>query len=375
MKKFLSILTVLLFVFAIGTHFVQAADIADVVYSETNSVVGTSPAASDTLVTFTETTALVGGDYIVLTFPTGTVLNTANIVASDFTIEEDAGTATSPSVISVNASARTIAMYIHAASLADGAGVYTIKLSATAGGDEIVNPTAITTTGTFSVATFASGVAADSGADTDVTFTHDAASQFAIINPTDGTVDAAITVTVQLQDQYGNIVTTGGDKDKDVTLTADGDATGAGLVAITDGTGTKAISDETAETVNLGLTDSETTDYTVTSTQNVVFGPGAVDNIYVSAQPSIGYTYVDFATQPVVQVRDQYSNIVTSDNSPISIEAYTADNFAGSKTEFTGTTLVYATDDGLVGGTADGIATFSGVKYNTINNTGIYLCA
>jgi hypothetical protein len=375
MKKFISILTVLLFVFAFSTQFVKAADIVDVVYGETNSVVGTSPVAADTLVTFTETTALVGGDYIVLTFPTGTVLNSANILASDFTIEEGTGTATAPSVISVNAGTRTIAMYIHAASLEDGMGVFTIKLSGTASGDEIVNPTAITTAGSFLVATFAGGVAADSGSDADVTFTHDVANKYAIINPADGTVDAAIDVTVQLQDQYGNIVTTGGYKDKDVTLNTDGAATGEGVVNITNGTGTLAITDHTAETVNLSLTDSEETEFITTSTQNVIFAPGATTNIIVFSEPTIGYTYQNLDIQPVVRIRDQYNNIATADGSAISIEAYTADNFAGTKSGFTGTATVYATNNGLVGGTADGVASFTGVKYNTINTTGIYLCA
>ena len=143
----------------------------------------------------------------------------------------------------------------------------------------------------------------------DVVFAHGAASQFVIINPTDGTVDAAVTVTVQLQDQYGNIVTTGADKDKDVTLNADGSATGDGVVDITNGVGTKDISDTIAETVNLDLTDSATTGFTVTSTQNVVFAHGAASQ-FVIIDPTDGT--VDAAITVTVQLQDQYGNIVTT---------------------------------------------------------------
>ncbi len=145
----------------------------------------------------------------------------------------------------------------------------------------------------------------------DVIFAHGAANKFVIINPTDGTVDAAITVTVQLQDQYGNIITTGADKDKDVTLNADGAATGDGLVNIANGVGTKDISDHVAETVNLTLTDSQeaTLRFNVASTQNVVFAHGAATK-WVIINPTDGT--VDAAITVTVQLQDQYNNIVTT---------------------------------------------------------------
>ena len=93
-----------------------------------------------------------------------------------------------------------------------------------------------------------------------------------ILDPTDGTVGAAITVTVQAQDDSGNVNTS---YQTNVTLVTNGSATGAGVVDITNGVGTLDISDAVAETVNLSLTDSETTGLDVSSTQDVVFGPGA----------------------------------------------------------------------------------------------------
>ena len=102
----------------------------------------------------------------------------------------------------------------------------------------------------------------------DVVFAAGAATEFVILDPTDGTTGTPITVTVQAQDQFGNVATA---EDRDVTLVADGDATGGGLVAIVAGVGTLDISDSTAETVNLSLSDSESTSLTVSSTQDVVF--------------------------------------------------------------------------------------------------------
>src|SRR5438046_8169223 len=107
-----------------------------------------------------------------------------------------------------------------------------------------------------------------------VTVGHGAATKFVILNPADGRVDAPMTVTVQLQDQFGNVVTSGPDKDKDVTLNTTGSATGGGLVDIVNGVGTKSINDQVAQTVNLSLSDSQGTAFNVSSVQDVVFAHG-----------------------------------------------------------------------------------------------------
>src|SRR5439155_277853 len=114
-----------------------------------------------------------------------------------------------------------------------------------------------------------------------LTVTHDAAGKFVIFNPTDGKVDAPITVTVQLQDQFDNVVTSGLDKDKDVTLNTSGSATGGGLVDIINGVGTKTISDQLAETVNLSLTDTQGTTFDVSSVQDVIFAHGAATKLQI----------------------------------------------------------------------------------------------
>src|SRR5204863_292577 len=99
------------------------------------------------------------------------------------------------------------------------------------------------------------------GAGVSLMVAHDAAAKFVILNPADGTVDAPITVTVQLRDQFGNVVSSGPDKDKDVTLNTSGAATGGGVVDIVNGVGTKSISDQIAQTVNLSLSDSQGTGF------------------------------------------------------------------------------------------------------------------
>src|SRR5947199_5412185 len=143
----------------------------------------------------------------------------------------------------------------------------------------------------------------------DVVVRQGAATKFVILNPADGTVDAPITVTVQLQDQFGNVVTSGLDKDKDVTLNTSGSATGGGLVDIVNGVGTKSISDQVAQTVNLSLSDSETTGFNVSSVQDVIFGHGAATK-FVILNPTDGT--VDAPITVTVQLQDQFDNVVTS---------------------------------------------------------------
>src|SRR5439155_18539275 len=110
---------------------------------------------------------------------------------------------------------------------------------------------------------------------------------FVILNPADGTVDAPITVTVQLQDQFGNLVNSGLDSGKDVTLNTTGSATGAGVVDIINGVGTKSISDPVAQTVSLTLSDTQGTGFNVSSAQDVIFAHGAATK-FVILNPADG---------------------------------------------------------------------------------------
>src|SRR5439155_21198044 len=77
--------------------------------------------------------------------------------------------------------------------------------------------------------------------------THYAAAKIFILSLHDALPISPVVVTVQLQDQFGNVVTSGPDKDKDVTLNTSGSATGGGVVDIVNGVGTKSISDQVAQ--------------------------------------------------------------------------------------------------------------------------------
>src|SRR5207249_810241 len=133
---------------------------------------------------------------------------------------------------------------------------------------------------------------------------------YGILNPADGTVDAPVIVTVQLQDQFGNLVSSGQDKDKDVTLNTSGAATGGGVVDIVNGVGTKSISDQVAQTVNLSLSDSQSTGFNVSSVQDVIFGTGLAS----------AYGIMEAADSPVegagdgltIRLVDQFGNTVTT---------------------------------------------------------------
>ena len=139
---------------------------------------------------------------------------------------------------------------------------------------------------------------------------HGTATKYVVIDPTDGTVAAPVTVTVQLQDQFGIVVTTGADKDKDVTLATNGSATGGGVVNIANGVGTRDISDTVAETVTLSLNTPVLVGADVTSTQNLVFAAGAANHAHVTAitDPVVA----GVASDVTVTIHDVNSNVATS---------------------------------------------------------------
>jgi len=106
-----------------------------------------------------------------------------------------------------------------------------------------------------------------------VIFAAGVVTKFTILQPTNGTTDNPIPVTVQAQDQYGNLNT--GYQTGVTLVTSGATATGGGLVTIVNGVGTKNISDITPEIVTLSLTDSQNTTKNVTSTKtvNICSGP------------------------------------------------------------------------------------------------------
>ncbi|MDD5527420.1 MAG: hypothetical protein PHO56_00375 [Patescibacteria group bacterium] len=137
------------------------------------------------------------------------------------------------------------------------------------------------------------------------------ATKFIIINPVDGTVGDHISVTIEAVDNSNNIDTT---YQNDVTLSADGSASGAGLVNIVNGVGTKVITDIVAETVDLSLSDTQSTGLNVSSAQDLIFATGPVDK-FILNNPS-GITAGTRAGYTITR-EDQYGNTVLTGNTTV----------------------------------------------------------
>ncbi len=152
------------------------------------------------------------------------------------------------------------------------------------------------------------------------------ATQFVILPPSSGTVDAPVVVTVQAQKSGGEIDTA---YQNDVTLNTAGSATGGGLVNIVNGVGTLSLSDTVAETVQLSLVDSQGTGLAVTSVQNLVFAPGALKQFTLNnpgnmnARTRLGY---------VLTRKDQYNNSVLTGTTTAYL--YTSSTGTGATNKF-----------------------------------------
>jgi hypothetical protein len=137
------------------------------------------------------------------------------------------------------------------------------------------------------------------------------ASKFIIVDPTDGIAGDNIVVTVKAVDNRGNIDAS---YQNDVTLAADGSATGGGLVDIINGVGTRTITDNTAQTVNLSLSDTQSAGLDVSSVQDVIFSAGSAAKFVMTGSSGLvagnrfGYT---------VTRQDSFGNPVTSGNTPV----------------------------------------------------------
>lgn len=395
MKKFISILTVLLFVFGFSANLVMAADISGTVaYTPTGATVGTSIAASATLTTFTTTKAVSGGNWITLTFPAGTTLTTDNIVAGDFTIQETgaASAATAPVSVVANNTAKTITFILHPSSLSTdtpGIGVFTIALSGTAGGNEITHPTTSTAAGTFSVAT----ETGDTGSISTVSIVAGNLDHFDVALTVAGTktANSDFTVTITAHDQYSNQTTKQTDgtplgaetftfttnataKGAGIPLYATVDFTGAGQTDSLDITSGQVVSDNirlfnAGETPTITVSAEATTAKTGTSAA-ITVGPATKAKLAFNTQPStMSYRGQLFITQPKVEIQDTYGNRTADVDNVTLVEDITATTCDGGVHAGTlGTTLTKAAVAGL--------ATFTDITFDTTTGgTNIYLKA
>ncbi len=192
-----------------GFSAVAFADTVSVSYGRASSVVGTYAQAADTLATFTPANPLTEGDNISLYFSNDITINSGNLVASDFTIQQQGGSATAASGISYIASINSgtfagyhrIRLTTAAGSLSgDGLGQIVIKMSGTASGNEIKNPNLTSTQSTFGLST-----ADDTGTQVEVTYTYASLASITV-SPDGSSLDAGSTLgfTAEGFDTYGN---------------------------------------------------------------------------------------------------------------------------------------------------------------------------
>ena len=112
------------------------------------------------------------------------------------------------------------------------------------------------------------------------------------------------------------------------------------------------LSYNTAETMTIGFTTNAGAAFTATS-NTVTVSPAAASQLVITQQPSATATAgVVFATQPVVEEEDAFGNVITSD----STHTVTAARSTGSSS-LQGSNLTVTL--------SSGVATFSGLSYNT----------
>lgn len=306
------------------------------------------------------------------TNPTSTITSPANNSTSTSTTVAPTGTSSdtnlSSTTISVDnglfvATGGTVASWTYSAtSLSQGAHTFQTKATDSAGN-----------TGVSSI----------------VNVTVQTATKFVILPPSSGTTDALVTVTVQAQNADNSIATS---YQTDVTLNITGSATGAGLVNIVNGVGTKDISDAVAETVTLSLTDSQSTGLDVSSTQQLTFAPGALDhftfdtistqtggtpfNVTITAKDANNNTVtaftgtVDFTTNVTSIAPTQSSAFVNG----VRTESVTLTGFGASKTitatDHAGTGKTGTSNSFTVNQANNPVPTTTSIFPNTINSGG-----
>ncbi|MEK7690429.1 MAG: hypothetical protein AAB425_05350, partial [Bdellovibrionota bacterium] len=146
-----------------------------------------------------------------------------------------------------------------------------------------------------------------------VTFAPSTATKFLLTAPGSIGTTSSGSVTVKAYDSYNNHVPTYG---SDVSLTISGAATGAGLVDLVNGVGTKTIADSTAETVTVGLSDSQATGLAVTSTASVTFFPDTPTKFVLTGPTG---SVAGTAVSVTVQAMDAFNNVISNYNTDVSI--------------------------------------------------------
>lgn len=249
-------------------------------------------------------------------------------------------------------------------------GTYTATLSGTLGGG--TNGTGISTiAGTFTGSGTAAAVTGAITDDENVTITeglpHVDDIVISVVNATI-TADESTTVTVQLKDQFGNLIV---NNRGIVTLSVspigvidNGTNTGTtDIAAVYQSNGAYAATFKlNALGVGTATITGKFSGTVITDNATVSVTPGVATQLAMYTQPAHTTTQaiagVAFSTQPKVSVQDQWGNIVTTDN----LTEITAVRGSNGTADLFGTVTATATD---------GIATFSGLNYRKAEDMNI----
>src|SRR5262249_44695898 len=142
------------------------------------------------------------------------------------------------------------------------------------------------------------------------------------VQPTDAVAGQALSpaVTVQVLDQFDNLVTTDG---RDVTLALGSNPGGGGRAAWTAGAasgGVATFGDITVDKTGSGYTLSATA-AGVTGADSASFAitPAAADHLVFSQQPTTTVAGQAISPAVTVQVLDQFGNLVTGDGRDVTV--------------------------------------------------------
>lgn len=141
-------------------------------------------------------------------------------------------------------------------------------------------------------------------------------NKIAIVDPIDDTVDSTgVDVTIRAYDVYDNPTADTGATNVKINVSNSGKVKGTGnlnnkVVGMTGGTATVQLTDQVAETVNISLThaDSSTSGVNITSTQDLLFEPGLVNQVKFDTTALPVNPSVDVSASVTIKAYDQYGN-------------------------------------------------------------------
>ena len=190
--------------------------------------------------------------------------------------------------------------------------------------------------------------AADSGS-----FTIDATTATKYVfaqGPSDSSAGSAISpaVVVDIEDQYGNVVTT---YTQNVTLSVNsGPGVFSGTSSVNAVAGVATFSDLILDTAGAYTIDAANGILSFALSGSFNVSAAAASKLAFSTQPGTSTAGADISPSPVVDVEDQFGNIITSDSSNVTLSV------ASGGGSVTGTPTVAA---------SSGVATFSGAVIDT----------